>query len=260
VPEDDERLLPSPTERFVARSRIEETGLGRPLSRRALQRERTVENYLRGEQLPRYITRAREIEKHGAMHLWLLAEAREELRGRLTGWALEQAWTTLLEDWDFSATNALVDQHNEWYPVERDLPMDPRTGRYIGAFGIGFERHHVDAAWARGRLGAAVRLFHVAPAVAWRAGAAQATYEPEGFDRDGFVHLATDVQLPGVLERFFAGRRDLLALELEHDALTALGDDVLRWEPGTDGAPGLFPHLHAPLPRAAVLAERPVDG
>ena len=31
----------------------------------------------------------------------------------------------------FDELNELIRQHNEWYPIERDLPMDPRTGDYV---------------------------------------------------------------------------------------------------------------------------------
>lgn len=139
----------NPTEKFVRHSRIDTSGEGRPLSDRALHRERTVAGYLKGEVLPRYITRARDIEKATAAHRDDLAEVRDELREALgDDDAFAAAWSATVEAWDFDAVNLLVEQHNAWYPIERDLPMDPRTGAYIGAFGQDFRRRPLDAAWA----------------------------------------------------------------------------------------------------------------
>ena len=33
--------------------------------------------------------------------------------------------------WDFREVNRLIGQHNDWFPIERDLAMDPRTGDYV---------------------------------------------------------------------------------------------------------------------------------
>jgi uncharacterized protein (DUF952 family) len=64
--------------------------------------------------------------------------------------------------------------------------------------------------------------------------------------RDGFVHLSTLEQLPGTLKRHFAGRSDLVLLEIS----TAVLGDSLRWEPSRSGA--LFPHLHGVLRKSDV--------
>ena len=50
--------------------------------------------------------------------------------------------------WDFGASTTLVREHNAWYPVERDLPMDPRTGDYVPVNGRSYRREELDAAWA----------------------------------------------------------------------------------------------------------------
>ena len=43
---------------------------------------------------------------------------------------LAAAWRAEAEAWDFADVNRLIEQHNRWYPVEAQLPMDPRTGDY----------------------------------------------------------------------------------------------------------------------------------
>ena len=59
--------------------------------------------------------------------------------------------------------------------------------------------------------------------------------------RDGFIHLSAGHQVPGTLERYFAGQRDLVLLAVDPDRL----GEGLRWEPSRGGE--LFPHLYGPL-------------
>ena len=50
----------------------------------------------------------------------------------------------------FDELNELIGQHNEWYPIERDLPMDLRTRDYVL-----HQRALLPARAADGRVGAA---------------------------------------------------------------------------------------------------------
>jgi len=59
----------------------------------------------------------------------------------------------VLARWDFRETNELIRQHNAWYPIERDLPMDPRTGEYVLIAGRPYQREELDAEWAIRELG-----------------------------------------------------------------------------------------------------------
>jgi hypothetical protein len=154
--EDDRR---NPAEKVVEGSLIDRTGVGKPLSERTLQRQRTVESYLRGEAIPRYMQRAAEIERG-------LRELRRELDGarrRLREEcgadheAFARRWAARAETWDTRALNELIRQHNECYPIERDLPMDPRTGEYVLVHGRSFRREPVDAAWILARFSAGLR-------------------------------------------------------------------------------------------------------
>ena len=62
-------------ERLIERSRIDETGAGQPLSERARQRQRSIEAFLRGEALPRYMQRAAEIDRAVRHHTEMLTRA-----------------------------------------------------------------------------------------------------------------------------------------------------------------------------------------
>lgn len=146
----DEPLIPSATERFIARSVVDEAGVGKPLSERARHRQRTVESYLRGETLPKYIQRLADIEKAMRRHDRELHEAWRELRAIFPDddERFAREWQTTVDEWDFREVNELIRQHNAWYPIERDLPMDPRTGDYVLVSGRPYRRAELDAAWA----------------------------------------------------------------------------------------------------------------
>jgi uncharacterized protein (DUF952 family) len=83
----------------------------------------------------------------------------------------------------------------------------------------------------------------------WRA--ARDAYAGSAADRaDGYIHMSTSAQLAATAARHYRGGDDLLLVAVD---LGRLGPE-LRWEPSRGGA--LFPHLYAPLPRAAALWER----
>lgn len=78
---------------------------------------------------------------------------------------LEQMWTALAEevpdaaafaaDWrdvaryrDFRRLNDLIERHNEHYPVEASVPMNPRTGGYA----VSWRREPYDQEWVLERF------------------------------------------------------------------------------------------------------------
>ena len=71
----------------------------------------------------------------------------------------------------------------------------------------------------------------------------------EDDERDGFVHLSTREQLPGTLEKHFAGEEDLSILALAVSEMR----DALRWEASRGGA--LFPHLYGAILPSMVRGE-----
>jgi uncharacterized protein (DUF952 family) len=84
----------------------------------------------------------------------------------------------------------------------------------------------------------------------WRAAQAAGAYHGSADDRrDGFLHFSTAAQLRASAAKHRAGETDLWLISAESVAL----GQALRWEPAAGGSrPGLFPHLYAPLPLAAV--------
>jgi uncharacterized protein (DUF952 family) len=84
----------------------------------------------------------------------------------------------------------------------------------------------------------------------WRAARAAGAFLGSAVDlADGYIHFSTAAQVVRTAELYFAGQTGLTMLTVDG---APLGDD-LRWEPSRGG--DLFPHLYAPLPVSAVVAE-----
>ena len=98
-----------------------------------------------GGPLP-YMARLREITARVERHERELAELHEELG------ADASAWRARAESYDFGEVNALIEQHNRWYPVEARLPMDPRTGDYALVNGERYSKRPLDADWVLSRF------------------------------------------------------------------------------------------------------------
>lgn len=97
------------------------------------------------------------------------------------------------------------------------------------------------------------RLLHVLPRAEWEALAGAAEHRPASLAESGFVHLCRPEQLEGVLERWFAGRDDLVVLELDAARLEA----PVEW---AELPHGRFPHLLGPLNLSAVVGVRKKPG
>jgi hypothetical protein len=137
-------------ERLVGRDLDESSGKGRPLSERARQSRRSVESYLKGGVRPRWMERVGDIDAGIARERRLLAEAYERLRATCAreGTSFPERWHELARAWPFpEELTALIEQHNEWYPIERDLPVNPRTGDYVRVGGRWYGRPTLGPAW-----------------------------------------------------------------------------------------------------------------
>ncbi len=97
-------------------------------------------------------------------------------------------------------------------------------------------------------------VFKICPRSAWAAAEAAGAYTGNPDDlRDGFIHLSARDQIAGTLAKHYAGKRDLVLVAVDPDAL----GDALRWEPSRGGA--LFPHLYGPLPVSAVIGVTDIE-
>src|SRR5919107_1117660 len=133
-PTDDAR---SSVERLLERNLVDESGFGKPLSHRAATTPRTVEAYLKAGVRPRRMERA-----YRALRLECGADAV----------AFARRWRDRAHAWRFDELNVLIEQHNEWYPVERRLPMNPRTGDYVPVGGRPYRRPVLGPEWVLGQF------------------------------------------------------------------------------------------------------------
>ncbi len=143
------RITRSPAERIVDKDRRELPGIGDPLSRTAVQYQRSLEGYLQAGNRPRWMERLAEIDRGVATNTRKLEAAYAALRDEFAGdpAAFARRWRDVAHGWSFDEHNTLVEQHNEWYPIERQLPVDPRTGEYVAVHGRSYRRPELDAAW-----------------------------------------------------------------------------------------------------------------
>jgi hypothetical protein len=136
-------------ERFIAESLEDPRSAGRPISERARMSQRSLEHYLKAGVRPRWMDRLIEIESGTKRERRRLAEAYEALQAEC-GYDRERfarRWRAIAEAWSFEELNELIRTHNEWYPVERDLPMDLRTRDYVLVNGRSYRRRELDAGW-----------------------------------------------------------------------------------------------------------------
>lgn len=97
-------------------------------------------------------------------------------------------------------------------------------------------------------LDASIRIFHFADPAEWKAAQASGHYAPAGLEREGFIHLATEAQLAGVVERHLRGRGPRVRLSLDPHRC----GPALLWE-WSDASADVYPHLTSAIPLDAVL-------
>jgi hypothetical protein len=144
---DDHRQ--SPAERVIDRVAEGAPQQGRALSRRARQTQRSVEAYLKAGVRPRWMERVQEIDGGVAEEKQRIARAyralQDECRGDASAFA--RRWRATARSWRFDDLNELIAQHNDWYPIERQLPMDPRTRDYVRFAGKSYRRPVLGPDW-----------------------------------------------------------------------------------------------------------------
>lgn len=117
--------------------------------RRTTVAPRTIESYLKANSAPRYMRRLREIEAE-------FQNQQRRLEGAYAGLVedlghdperFSRRWRAAARAWRFDRLNDLVREHNAWYPVEANLPMDPRTRDYRAVRGASYRRVELGQAW-----------------------------------------------------------------------------------------------------------------
>jgi uncharacterized protein (DUF952 family) len=96
-------------------------------------------------------------------------------------------------------------------------------------------------------------IFHVTTSDAWNEALVKGSYRHPSLEKEGFIHCCEERQLPGVLERYFAGMRQLIRLAIDTDKLKSKW--LMEWSPATADH---FPHIYGPLNPDAVTMVLPI--
>jgi uncharacterized protein (DUF952 family) len=91
-------------------------------------------------------------------------------------------------------------------------------------------------------------ILHATTRSAWSAAQARGQYSADSLAGEGFIHCSKVDQVLRVANTFFAGQAGLVLLVIDPRRLSS----ELRWDPGTDLATELFPHIYGPINLDAV--------
>ena len=91
-------------------------------------------------------------------------------------------------------------------------------------------------------------IYHVTTAAEWNAAKANGFYETPSLKAEGFIHCSQEQQVAAVLERYFAGKTELVKLVIDTDLLTSRF--VFEWSPSTADT---FPHVYGVINIEAVV-------
>lgn len=90
-------------------------------------------------------------------------------------------------------------------------------------------------------------IFHITDKNWWNTFEGLDFYESPTLHEEKFIHLSTESQVSGVLERYYQGKTNLLKLHVDTEKLTS----ELKFEKATNDE--LFPHLFGKLNKSAII-------
>lgn len=85
-------------------------------------------------------------------------------------------------------------------------------------------------------------IFHITSRTLWDRAASEASYRPEAFPIDGFIHCSTRDQVIQVANARFRGQSGLVLLSIDTDKVTP---EIIYENLG--GGQQLFPHIYGGL-------------
>jgi uncharacterized protein (DUF952 family) len=92
-------------------------------------------------------------------------------------------------------------------------------------------------------------IYHITSRSSWSSAHPSGVYSADSLASQGFIHCSQADQVLRVANSFYTGQPGLVILVIDSSRLKS----GLRWEPGTDKADELFPHLFGPLNLDAVI-------
>lgn len=103
--------------------------------------------------------------------------------------------------------------------------------------------------------GELTEILHIVTGDAWDRAVAAGEYRAASLATEGFIHCSTGAQLPGVVERYYAGQNGLLVLRIAAERVAA----PLRWEAPASRPDEHFPHIYGVLNPDAVVDVVPLE-
>jgi uncharacterized protein (DUF952 family) len=97
-------------------------------------------------------------------------------------------------------------------------------------------------------------IYHITTQKEWNAAQPAGQYASASLKEEGFIHCSQEAQIPGVLQRYFAGKKDLVKLVIDTDKLQS--QLIYEWSPSIADT---FPHIYGPINTSAVVAAEPVN-
>ncbi|RYZ47672.1 MAG: DUF952 domain-containing protein [Sphingobacteriales bacterium] len=98
-------------------------------------------------------------------------------------------------------------------------------------------------------------IYHITSQSAWQRALELGRYEAPSLAAEGFIHCSHESQIAGVLSRYYAGRTDMLKLNIDPEKLTSRL--IYEWSPSVADT---FPHVYGPINLDAVESTEPVAG
>ena len=112
---------------------------------------------------------------------------------------------------------------------------------------------------------AVAHIYHVCPRAVATAALAAGEYRAPSLATEGFIHMSQLHQVPGVVQRYYAGQTDLVVLVVDPALVRApIRHELpgaLRRAPGSAPADpsDLFPHVYGSLNSSAIVEVRDLD-
>jgi uncharacterized protein (DUF952 family) len=92
-------------------------------------------------------------------------------------------------------------------------------------------------------------IYHVTTAAEWQSAKEAGAYTTPSLQAEGFIHCsANDAQVAGVVKRYFAGKTNLVKLDIDTAKLSSRF--IYEWSPSTADT---FPHVYGPINLDAVI-------
>jgi uncharacterized protein (DUF952 family) len=97
-----------------------------------------------------------------------------------------------------------------------------------------------------------MKIIHIIEASSWQIRNNQSEYFGDSLQTQGFIHCCLPTQVDFVVKTWFAGREDLVLLEIDSEKLTAR----LVFE-NLEGGEEKFPHIYGPINKDAIIGWYP---